>query len=152
MQSLTNLFTSAKQLAQDVGASFMQVWNVEGYGKTITDNLLITFANLAQTVANLITQFDKAWVSGDTGTKILRHLGDILVTLSGFFRSASESIKNWAANLDFSPLLKSFDNVLTSVNPVVRAIGNLLLWLLNNVLLPITKWGLEQALPVCLNL
>ena len=23
----------------------------------------------------------------------------------------------------------------------------LLLWLLNNVLLPITKWGLEQALP-----
>ena len=124
----------------------MQVWNVEGYGKTITDNLLITFANLAQTVANLITQFDKAWVSGDTGTKILCHLGDILVTLSGFFRSASESIKNWAANLDFSPLLKSFDKVLTSVNPVVRAIGNLLLWLLNNVLLPITKWGLEQAL------
>lgn len=147
MQSLTNLFTSAKQLAQDVGASFMQVWNVEGYGKAITDNLLITFTNLAQTVANLITQFDKAWVSGDTGTKILRHLGDILVTLSGFFRSASESIKNWAANLDFSPLLKSFDKVLTSVNPVVRAIGNLLLWLLNNVLLPITKWGLEQALP-----
>ncbi len=147
MQSLTNLFTSAKQLAQDVGASFMQVWNVEGYGKTITDNLLITFANLVQTVANLVTQFDKAWVSGDTGTNILRHLGDILVTLSGFFRDASESIKDWSANLDFSPLLESFDNVLASANPVVRAIGYLLLWFLNNVLLPITKWGLEQGLP-----
>lgn len=147
MQSLTNLFVSAKQLAKDVGASFMQVWNAEGYGKAITDNLLITFANLAQTVANLITQFDKAWVSGDTGTNILRHLGDILVTLSGFFRDASESIKDWSANLDFSPLLESFDNVLASANPVVRAIGNLLLWFLNNVLLPITKWGLEQGLP-----
>ena len=147
MQSLTNLFTSAKQLAKDVGASFMQVWNVEGYGKTITDNLLITFANLVQTVANLIIQFDEAWVSGDTGTNILRHLGDILVTLSGFFRDASESIKDWSANLDFSPLLESFDNVLASANPVVRAIGNLLLWFLNNVLLPITKWGLEQGLP-----
>lgn len=147
MQSLTNLFVSAKQLAKDVGASFMQVWNVEGYGKAITDNLLITFANLVQTVANLITQFDKAWASGDTGTNILRHLGDILVTLSGFFRDASESIKDWSSNLDFSPLLESFDNVLTSANPVVRAIGNLLLWLLNNVLLPITKWGLEQGLP-----
>lgn len=147
MQSLTNLFTSAKQLAKDVGASFMQVWNVEGYGKAITDNLLITFANLVQTVANLITQFDKAWASGDTGTNILRHLGDILVTLSGFFRDASESIKDWSANLDFSPLLESFDNVLVSANPVVRAIGNLLLWFLNNVLLPITKWGLEQGLP-----
>lgn len=147
MQSLTNLFVSAKQLAKDVGASFMQVWNVEGYGKAITDNLLITFANLVQTVSNLITQFDKAWASGDTGTNILRHLGDILVTLSGFFRDASESIKDWSANLDFSPLLESFDNVLVSANPVVRAIGNLLLWFLNNVLLPITKWGLEQGLP-----
>lgn len=147
IQSLTNLFVSAKQLAKDVGASFMQVWNVEGYGKAITDNLLITFANLVQTVANLITQFDKAWASGDTGTNILRHLGDILVTLSGFFRDASESIKDWSANLDFSPLLESFDNVLASANPVVRAIGNLLLWFLNNVLLPITKWGLEQGLP-----
>ena len=147
IQSLKNLFTSAKQLAKDVGASFMQVWNVESYGKTLTDNLLITFANLAQTVANLNAQFDKAWVSGDTGTKILRHLGDILVTLSGFFRDASESIKDWSANLDFSPLLESFDNVLASANPVVRAIGNLLLWFLNNVLLPITKWGLEQGLP-----
>lgn len=125
----------------------MQVWNVESYGKAITDNLLITFANLVQTVANLITQFDKAWVSGDTGTNILRHLGDLLVTLSGFFRDASESIKDWSANLDFSPLLESFDNVLASANPVVRAIGNLLLWFLNNVLLPITKWGLEQGLP-----
>ena len=147
IQSLTNLFVSAKQLAKDVGASFMQVWNVESYGKAITDNLLITFANLVQTVANLITQFDKAWVSGDTGTNILRHLGDILVALSGFFRDASESIKNWSSNLDFSPLLESFDNVLASANPVVRAIGNLLLWFLNNVLLPITKWGLEQGLP-----
>lgn len=147
IQSLTNLFVSAKQLAKDVGASFMQVWNVESYGKAITDNLLITFAYLVQTVANLITQFDKAWVSGDTGTNILRHLGDILVTLSGFFRDASESIKDWSANLDFSPLLESFDNVLASANPVVRAIGNLLLWFLNNVLLPITKWGLEQGLP-----
>lgn len=147
IQSLTNLFVSAKQLAKDVGASFMQVWNVESYGKAITDNLLITFANLVQTVANLVTQFDKAWVSGDTGTNILRHLGDILVTLSGFFRDASESIKDWSANLDFSPLLESFDNVLASANPVVRAIGNLLLWFLNNVLLPITKWGLEQGLP-----
>lgn len=147
IQSLTNLFVSAKQLAKDVGASFMQVWNVESYGKAITDNLLITFANLVQTVANLITQFDKAWVSGDTGTNILRHLGDLLVTLSGFFRDASESIKDWSANLDFFPLLESFDNVLASANPVVRAIGNLLLWFLNNVLLPITKWGLEQGLP-----
>lgn len=105
-------FTAMKQLAGDVGASFMQVWNMEGYGKRITDDLLITVANLAWTVANLATQLDAAWVAGDTGTNIMRHLGDIILEITGFFRDASQSMKDWSADLDFSPLLTSFDAVL----------------------------------------
>lgn len=147
MGSLQNTFSAIKQLASDVGASFMQVWNVEGYGKAITDDLLITFANLVDTVGNLVTNFDKAWVSGDTGTNILRHLGDIILEITGFFRQASESLKEWSADLDFSPLLESFDRALIAVKPIVSDVGNLLLWFLNNVLLPIAKWGVEQALP-----
>lgn len=152
LESMKNVFASAKKLASDVGASFMQVWNVEGYGKKITDDLLITFANLAQTVANLITQFDKAWNSGNTGTNILRHLGDIILEITGFFRQASESLKNWAADLDFSPLLMAFDRVLVAIKPIVADVGNAILWLLDNVLLPVTKWGIEQALPEVFNL
>lgn len=147
MSSLQNTFSAIRQLASDVGASFMQVWNVEGYGKAITDDLLITFANLVDTVGNLVTNFDKAWVSGDTGTNILRHLGDIILEITGFFRQASESLKEWSANLDFSPLLESFDRILIAIRPIVSDVGNLLLWFLNNVLLPIAKWGIEQALP-----
>jgi hypothetical protein len=152
MSSLQNTFSAIKQLASDVGSSFMQVWNVEGYGKAITDDLLITFANLVDTVGNLVTNFDKAWVSGDTGTNILRHLGDIILEITGFFRQASESLKEWSADLDFSPLLESFDRILISVKPIVSDVGNLLLWFLNDVLLPIAKWGVEQALPTVFDL
>lgn len=147
LESMKGVFSSVKNLAGDVGASFMQVWNAEGYGKRITGDLLITFSNLAQTVTNLVNQFDKAWNSGNTGTNILRHLGDIVLEITGFFRQASESIKNWSANLDFSPLLKAFDRVLVAIRPIVSDIGSALLWLLNNALLPIAKWGIEQALP-----
>lgn len=152
MSSLQNTFSAIKQLASDVGSSFMQVWNVEGYGKAITDDLLITFANLVDTVGNLVTNFDKAWVSGDTGTNILRHLGDIILEITGFFRQASESLKEWSADLDFSPLLESFDRILIAVKPIVSDVGNLILWFLNNVLLPIAKWGVEQALPTVFDL
>ena len=152
MSSLQNTFSAIKQLASDVGSSFMQVWNVEGYGKAITDDLLITFANLVDTVGNLVTNFDKAWVSGDTGTNILRHLGDIILEITGFFRQASESLKEWSADLDFSPLLESFDRILIAVKPIVSDVGNLILWFLNNVLLPIAKWGAEQALPTVFDL
>lgn len=152
LAAVSNAFSAIKQLAGDVGASFMQVWNAEGYGKAITDDLLITFANLAQTVANLVTQFDKAWVAGGTGTNILRHLGDIILEITGFLREASESLKNWAADLDFSPLLTSFDRVLVALAPIVGTIGDALLWLLENVLEPLAKWGLEQALPAVFDL
>ena len=152
LSSVKNLFSAIKQLAGDVGASFMQVWNAEGYGKAITDDLLVTFSNLVDTVANLITNFDKAWVSGGTGTSILRHLGDIILEITGFFRAASESLKEWSADLDFTPLLRSFDNVLIAIRPIVSDVGDNLLWMLNEVLLPIAAWGVEQALPEAFNL
>lgn len=152
MSSLQNTFSAIKQLASDVGASFMQVWNVEGYGKAITDNLLISFANLSDTVGILATKFDEAWTQGDRGTSIMRHLGDIALTVSDFIRKATESIKEWSKTIDFSPLLESFDRVLVALNPIVNTVGNLLLWLLENVLEPIAKWAIEQAIPAVFNL
>ena len=152
MSSLQNTFSAIRQLASDVGASFMQVWNIEGYGKRITDDLLITFANLSDTVGNLVRNFDTAWKSGDIGTNIMRHLGDIILEITGFFREASESLKEWSADLDFTPLLESFDRVLISIRPIVSDVGDLLLWFLNSILLPIAKWGTEQALPTVFDL
>ena len=145
-------FNSLKTLAGDVGASFMQVWKTEGYGKQITDDLLVTFGNLMLTVGNLADRFDEAWRSGDTGTSIMRHLGDIVQEITGFFREASESIKDWASKLDFSPLLRSFDTVLAKLTPIVNKVGSILLWLLNSIFLPLSKWALEKAVPVVLDL
>lgn len=150
--AVQTMFGSLKKLASDVGASFIQVWKDEGYGKAITNDLLITFSNFALTVANLADQFDKAWVEADTGTSIMRHLGDLVLVVTGFFREASESIKNWASSLDFSPLLKAFDGLLVSLVPIVQKIGGLLLWLLNSILLPLSKWAIEQAIPTVLDL
>lgn len=150
--AVKTMFASLKQLASDVGKSFLQVWNDEGYGKAITDDLIITFGNFSLTVANLATQFDKAWVNADTGTSIMRHLGDIVLEITGFFREASEMIKDWAATLDFGPLLTSFDNLLVRLIPIVSKIGDALLWFLDNVLLPVAKWAIEQALPAALDL
>lgn len=152
MDSLKNTFAAIKQLASDVGASFMQVWNVEGYGKAITDDLLITFSNLVDTVGNLVTNFDRAWVSGETGTNILRHIGDIVLEITGFFREASESLKEWSASVNFSPLLESFDRVLIAIRPIVSDVAELLLWFLDDVLLPLASWGIEQALPAAIDL
>lgn len=151
-EAAKSAFNSLKTLGSDVGASFMQIWKTEEYGKKITDDLLITFGNMLLTVGNLANQFDEAWRSGDTGTSIMRHLGDIVLEITGFFREASESIKDWSSKLDFSPLLRSFDNILAKITPIVNKVGSILLWLLNSVFLPLSKWALEKAVPVVLDL
>ena len=151
-EAVKTAFGAIKQLAGDVSASFMQVWNTEGYGKRITDDLLITVANLVLTVAGLVTQFDRAWVSGDTGTSIIRNLCDILLIFTGFLREASESIKNWANDLDFTPLLTSFNAILSAIKPIAKTVTDALLALLNKALLPIAKWAVEQSIPATFDL
>lgn len=151
-EAVKTAFGAIKQLASDVSASFMQVWNTEGYGKRITDDLLITVANLVLTVAGLVTQFDRAWVSGDTGTSIIRNLCDILLIFTGFLREASESIKNWANGLDFTPLLTSFNSILSAIKPIAKTVTDALLALLNKALLPIAKWAVEQSIPATFDL
>lgn len=151
-EAVKTAFGAIKQLAGDVSASFMQVWNTEGYGKRITDDLLITVANLVLTVAGLVTQFDRAWVSGDTGTSIIRNLCDILLIFTGFLREASESIKNWANDLDFTPLLTSFNAILSAIKPIAKTVTDALLALLNKALLPIAKWAVEQSIPAVFDL
>lgn len=141
-----------KNLGGDVGKTFMTVWDKEGYGKAVTDDLLISVSNLLFTVGNLADGLDQAWTSGDTGLLIMRHLGDLLLEVTGFFRDATGEIKIWSATLDFSPLLKSFDGILVSSRPIISKIGDILLWLLKDVLLPLAKWGLENGLPAAFDL
>ena len=141
-----------KNLGGDVGKTFITVWDKEGYGKAVTDDLLISVSNLLFTVGNLADGLDQAWKSGDTGLLIMRHLGDLLLEVTGFFRDATGEIKIWSATLDFSPLLKSFDGILVSSRPIVSKIGDILLWLLKDVFLPLAKWGLENGLPAAFDL
>lgn len=147
MESLKYTFSEIKALAGSIASSFMQVWNAEGYGKAITDNLIKTITNLITTVGNLANRFRVAWDDAETGTKIIRNLGDIIVIITGFFKSASAEIEKWSRTVDFGPLLKSFQGVLSSITPIVDKVSSILLFLLKNVLLPIAKWAIEQALP-----
>lgn len=39
-----------------------------------------------------------------------------------------------------------------SLVPIVQKVGDILLWLLDNMLLPISKWAIEQAIPAVLEL
>lgn len=152
ISSVKGAFSSLMQTAAAVGASFLKAWNDMGYGERIATNIIMGLANLADTVKILSDRFREAWETAGVGDRIMQHLLDIVETLSEKFYIATEIIKDWASTIDFSPLLESFDRLLVAINPIVSKVGDILLWLLKNVLLPITKWGIEQALPAAFDL
>ena len=69
-----------------------------------------------------------------------------------FFGQIKERISNWFGGLNFEPLIKSFTNLKDKVMPIVETIGNLILWVMDNVLTPLGTWTIESALPTFLDL
>lgn len=63
-----------------------------------------------------------------------------------------ESLQNWFNNIDFQPLIDSFDKLKTAIEPLTDNIGDGLLWLLENVLEPLGSFVIEDALPAFFNL
>lgn len=63
-----------------------------------------------------------------------------------------ESLQNWFKNIDFQPLIDSFEKLKTSIEPLAGNIGKGLLWLLENVLEPLGSFVIEDALPEFFNL
>lgn len=63
-----------------------------------------------------------------------------------------ESVQNWFANVNFDPLIDSFEKLKTAIEPLTDNIGDGLLWLLENVLEPLGSFVIEDALPEFFNL
>lgn len=152
IESIKNAFGSLKQAAAAVGESFLRAWDDLGYGERITGNLLQGFGNLVDTVGILADRFREAWEAGGLGDAIMENLLAILETLSQKFLEATEIIKEWASGIDFTPILTAFNNLLEAINPIVDTIGDALLWLLEEVLLPLASWTIEDVIPAFFNL
>ena len=66
--------------------------------------------------------------------------------------NAKQIISSWLSKLNLEPLKNSFNNFLTSLNPVINGISKAIVWLLENALLPLAKFTIEDALPAFFDL
>lgn len=63
-----------------------------------------------------------------------------------------ENLQNWFKNVNFQPLIDSFNKLKTAVKPLIENIGKGLLWFLENVLEPFGSFVIEDGLPTFFNL
>lgn len=79
-------------------------------------------------------------------------IAELASKLKSIFDPIKESLQNWFKNIDFQPLIDSFEKLKTAIEPLVDDIGDGLLWLFENVLEPLGSFVIEDALPAFFNL
>ena len=151
IQARFDMFNAILELLIAIGQSFRDVWN-DGTGERIAAHLLEIITNMLQSVAGLADQFKKAWIEGEVGTSIFSTVLGIVEDLLSHVNDMSVATRDWARNLDFTPLLQSIDGLLKKLRPLTDNIGAGLAWLYENVLLPLAKWYIEDFLPVYLDI
>ena len=134
------------KLATKVGQDFLKVWQQEKTQK-IFENILESIGWIGVAIGNLAKQFRIAWESNDTGIKILEAIRDIILIITGHIRDMAQATAEWAAKLNFEPLLTSVQRWLESLKPVFDNIVGVIADFYNEVVLKFTQWVIESGLP-----
>lgn len=143
-------FSSLAELAKSVGRSILEVWT-NGTGTKMLSTILQIFQGILITVGNIATRLNEAWNTNKVGTAIIQAIADIFQTILGFINNIVWATVDWASNLDFYPLLNSIKNLLESIRPIIKAIGDFLYDIYTSIILPIVTFLIEKALPGIIN-
>lgn len=139
-------FTNLKSLAKDVGKSMLEVWT-NGTGTQLLSTTLQIAQAILTTIGRIAGKLDEAWNKNSVGTAIIQAIADILQKILDFVNRIAWATADWAAKLDFYPLLDSIRQLLESVSPLVEKIGNFLGNVYEKIILPFLTWLIETGLP-----
>ena len=150
IQSIFDRLNSWLELIHTIGESLRDVWN-SGTGESVIGHILDSFTNINETISHIRENFRKAWELDNTGTDTLQNLADIIDGLLGSIERITSSLADWSSTLDFTPIMSAFERMSEALKPLGDKLGAGLEWLFKNVLQPLGKWALEEAIPAALD-
>lgn len=149
VQSIFDMLNAILSLIITISQSFRAAWN-SGSGQEAIEHIYQILTNCHNVVTNLAKRFEEAWKAAGTGDAIAQALFDILNSILATIERITGSVVEWAANLDFSPLLTAIKDLLEAIKPIVDDIGAAFEWLFTDIIEPGLKWAIEQGLPAAL--
>lgn len=154
LDTLKKSWESILGLVGAVGRSFAEVWN-NGTGKETVETILFIVQGIMRTIGNIAERFRQAWEDAGTGTQIIQNVWDAVNNLLGLFGELWADAGDWAANLNFKPLLegvKSFTGAIKELTAPTSGFMKILRSLWRDVVLPVGKWLIESGVPAVLKL
>lgn len=146
VKSITDKWNSLLELVNTIAEDFRKVWN-NGTGVRIWTNILNIIKNCNNYTKTLRTKIKQAWDKNESGKKIWEAILGIVEDITGFLSDMSEIRLEWLESLDLSPLVSAVANLGQAFRDLLKACGDKLKQAYKNILLPLAKWTIEEAVP-----
>ena len=154
LDALEKAWNNILGLVGSVKKSVAEVWG-NGTGQKTLENALFIVQSIAYTVGNIAERFRVAWDEAGTGTQIIQNVWDTANNLLGLFGELWADAADWAARLNFTPLLNGIKSVTGAIKNLTSPSSGLYqivkkTW--EKVVLPVGKWLIEKGVPAVLRL
>lgn len=146
VQSITDKWNSLLELVNTIAEDFRKVWN-NGTGERIWTNILNIIKNCNNYTKTLWNKIKQAWDKNESGKKIWEAILGIVEDITGFLSDMSEIRLEWLESLDLSPLVSAVADLGQAFRDLLKACGDKLKQAYKNILLPLAKWTIEEAVP-----
>lgn len=146
VQSIIDKWNSLLELVNTIAEDFRKVWN-NGTGEKIWTNILNIIKNCNNYTKTLRTKIKQAWDKNESGKKIWEAILGIVEDITGFLSDMSEIRLEWLESLDLSPLVSAVADLGQAFRNLLKACGDKLKQAYKNILLPLAKWTIEEAVP-----
>lgn len=146
VQSIIDKWNSLLELVNTIAEDFRKVWN-NGTGERIWTNILNIIKNCNNYTKTLRTKIKQAWDKNESGKKIWEAILGIVEDITGFLSDMSEVRLEWLESLDLSPLVSAVADLGQAFRDLLKACGDKLKQAYKNILLPLAKWTIEEAVP-----
>lgn len=90
--------------------------------------------------------------AGGSGAPTLTQPSIETSSIDSVMKELVDKIKAYFNTFNFEPLIKSFDRLKKSIEPIINNLGKILKWFLTDILDPLARWTISDLLPAFLNL
>lgn len=116
------------------------------------EKLKAIWADLVKTAQNLGEAWQEAWEYNGNGLRITESLQGMWLDLLDNIKQITGATERWSESLTFIPLMSALADLFESLRPILNDIGQIGVWIYENVILPIAKWEIENEYPALLEL
>lgn len=152
LQAIMAAITNVVSFVNSIGQAFLTAWNDAGLGESIMGHIISIVTNIANAIGNISQRLQEAWEKNNNGVQIWEAILGIVDSILGYIDRCSKATADWAAQLNFEPLMESIKNLLQAIKNLVDTIGEVLGNVHQSVVLPFLGWVIETALPGLINL